>query len=365
MATSAALFADLPYWLSLTFGVPGVGPALTARLILHFGSGEAVFKATPLALKEASIPLAAVEAIGRFKEFDEWKSEVAILQKKSVISVVFTDPIYPKRLKEIPGYPPVLFVWGDIDCLNRGEWLGVVGSRDLTEYGVKSCRELVGPLAAAGLGIISGFALGVDITAHLATLEAGGKTVGVLGGGFGPLSPSSHRRHIPAIIEKGGALISEFPYSMVPIPKFFPRRNRIISGLSRGVLVIEANEKSGAMITARYALDQNRDLFAVPGPIQSDKSRGCNRLIQEGAKLVMEPEDVLKEWKMTAAAKIQIPFDHPDEGSIYQACLNAGLTADEIIEQTGIAAPSVTMFLTKLELNGRLQCMPGRRYRSL
>lgn len=356
--------ADLIYWLALN-RLHGVGLYTLVQLVNHFGGPKEVLKAKEVDLRQVEgIKAPAIRSIKLFKGYNSAEKELKLLEKKSIHILTYLDPLYPPRLKEISQFPPILFVRGKPECLKNGEWLGVVGARNLTEYGEMICRKVVADLVKNGVNIVSGFARGIDITAHLTTIENGGTTVGVLGGGFGYIYPPSHRCYVDKVIDNG-ALITEFSYNTEPEPGSFPRRNRIISGLSRGVLVVEANEKSGALITARYALEQNRDLFAIPGQIFSSRSRGCHQLIQQGAKLVGNAQDILDDWKYMVSAKSIPQFADAELGKIYSACLEEGLTPDEIVDKTGYPAEKVTRLLTRLELEGKIKGFPGRRYRSL
>lgn len=357
--------SDLFYWLALN-RISLVGPASFVKLIDHFGLAEKIFTSgAPALFSVPGIKKSVAEAVLSFRDFDNVEKEYALLVREGTGILTYLDKAYPLRLKQIPSFPPMLFVLGNADCLNEGEWLAVVGSRDATEYGIMACRRIVRELAANGIRIVSGFARGIDITAHETVFECNGVTVGVLGGGFFCVHPAENRRYIKKIAERG-ALVSEFSPSVTPRPEFFPRRNRIISGLGRGVLVVEAGEKSGAMITARYALDHNRDLYTVPGSIFSAKSRGCHKLIREGAFLVNEAVDILNDWQYANSAPKAPAIEDPGENLVYSACLGRDpLTPDEIVEKTGFDASCVTMFLTKLELSGKIKSLPGKRYQSM
>ncbi|MDO8520307.1 MAG: DNA-processing protein DprA [Deltaproteobacteria bacterium] len=276
----------------------------------------------------------------------------------------YQDPSYPPKLKQIVSAPPVLYVWGNPDCLLQGDWLAVVGSRKATDYGRRACREIVTGVAAANIRVVSGLAYGIDITAHEAVLAAGGITVAVLGGGLEKLYPRGHAVQARHIVETGGAIISEFEPDAAPRPEFFPRRNRIISGLSRGVLLVEAAEKSGAMVTANYAAEQNRDLFCVPGPIFSDQSRGTNRLIGEGAKITTSAAAILEEWNYPVPLA-QAVLLKDSEKSVFLLCQGPEpVTADRIVEQTGFDPGQVNVLLTQLSLAGHVKELPGKRYSS-
>lgn len=353
-------------WLALQ-DIPLVGPATQFKLISKFGSPQKIFKATRDELTALGLKTAAVDSLVSYSRFDSAEEELSLLAREGIAILPFNDCRYPHRLRQTVGFPTLLFVRGNADCLKEGDWLGVVGSRQATSYGTPLCRKIVMELVAGGLNIASGFARGIDITAHLAAVEAGGVTAAVLAGGFSNIYPPENRRYIEKILDKG-ALITEFRYHVQSLPEFFPRRNRIISGLSRGVLVVEADEKSGAMITAGYALEQNRDLFALPGGALAPKSKGCHRLIQQGAKLVMEAKDILEEWKypaVMATVEEASPPLAPDEETLHRLCCDPPLTADEIVEKSGFDFSRVGQLLTKLELEGKIASLPGGRYRSI
>ncbi len=343
-----------------------LGPVSFVRLIHHFGSAQKVFEAKPAELE--NIPGVSQQII---KNLD-WaaclskaEGEIRELEKQSIQVLLFNETGYPERLRQIHAFPPLLYIQGNLESFDDRDWLAVVGSRHPTEYGMVSCRRLTSELVQQGIGIVSGFALGIDIAAQLTAVEQGGKTIGVLGSGLKHAGPSANKRYLEKILEKG-ALISEFPYSMEARPEYFPRRNRIISGLSRGVLVVEAGEKSGSLITAAYAVDQNRDLFSVPGPVSSPLSVGCHVLIQQGAKLVGKGEDILSEWRYPARNRVEIfPFADSDEEVLYKKCLEGPRTPDQLVEETGLSVSRVTMFLTKLELMGKIQSLSGRKFQSL
>lgn len=284
-----------------------------------------------------------------------------------------SDPRYPALLKEIADPPPVLYVWG-VSPWNDSPSLAVVGSRRATPYGAEVCERLAAELAVRGLTIVSGLARGIDGIAHRAALDAGGKTVAVLGSGLDVIYPREHRRLAERIV-KSAAVISEFPLTSPPLPGHFPRRNRIISGLCWGTVVIEAAERSGSLITARTAADQNREVFAVPGPIGSPTSGGVHRLIQDGAKLVTETEDVIDElrpelremlspaacgWEDTPGCE---PLDDGEQ-QVLRALVHLGSAdVDHLVVRSKVPANRLTAALVGLELKGAVRSYPGGIYR--
>lgn len=356
---------DLPAWLALN-RIPSIGPVSFVKLVEKFGNPHDVFKASRQELREVEgIRRSQIEAICSFNDFVSVEKEIRQLELEKISVFTYKEPLYPSRLKEISSFPPLIYVKGDLASITGVEWIGVVGSRKATEYGLMACRKVVGDLVANKIVIVSGFARGIDITAHLSAIEQGGQTVAVIGCGLGHVYPSSHRMYVRSIVDHG-VFISEFPYFTEPKSEFFPRRNRLISGLSRGVLVVEASEGSGALITAQYTLDQNRDLFAIPGPISSENTKGGHQLIQQGAKLVTSALDILNDWKYpSVASEGRAVFSNPDEEVLHTLCYGEGMTPDQLVEKTGFNPEKISMLLTKLELLGKIRVLPGRRFSSL
>jgi len=283
------------------------------------------------------------------------------------------DPRYPPQLAAIPGSPPALFVQGDPAALSRPQ-LAIVGSRSATAAGRETAFEFAARLAAAGLVITSGLAVGIDAAAHRGALHARGVTIAVCGTGLDRVYPGEHAA-LADEIAATGAVVSEFPTGTRPLAQHFPRRNRLLSGLARGVLVIEAAARSGSLITARLAGEQGRDVMAMPGSIHNALSRGCHRLIKDGAALVETVEDVLETLGLTVLAthansgaephdRMEIPGGRLDSGAeILLNALGFGPTdLDRLVERTGLAAQSVISKLQLLELEGRVESLAGGRY---
>jgi DNA processing protein len=283
------------------------------------------------------------------------------------------DPRYPPQLAAIPGSPPALFVMGDLAALSRPQ-LAIVGSRSATATGRETAFEFAARLAAAGLVITSGLAVGIDAAAHRGALAAAGTTIAVCGTGLDRVYPCEHAA-LAGEIAANGALVSEFPTGTRPLAHNFPRRNRLLSGLARGVLVIEAAARSGSLITARLAGEQGRDVMAMPGSIHNALARGCHRLIKDGAALVETVEDVLETLGLTVLAtdvnsgaelhdRMEFPGDRLDSGAeILLNALGFGPTdLDRLVERTGLAAQSVISKLQLLELEGRVESLAGGRY---
>ncbi len=294
------------------------------------------------------------------------ENEIEKLASFGVGYITIFDKGYPKLLNEAYDCPAILYIKGNAKILNNLS-LGVVGSRKYTVYGKKLSYKLSKECAESGITIISGLALGVDAFAHQAALDANGKTVGVLGCGLDKIYPVSNFHLGQEIIEKGGAIISEFPLGVPPMKQNFPARNRIIAGLSAGVLVIEAAEKSGALITAYQALEYSREVFALPGDIDSENSIGTNKLIQEGAKLVLSVDDILKELnieKKVSEQKVkEIVPKSADEQIIINLLSQKDCLIDELIKQSNLNIVAVNSTLTMLEMKGLVTNIGGGCYR--
>jgi len=288
--------------------------------------------------------------------------------KQEFRTVLEMDADYPESLRAINDRPPVLYVIGRWPLPKDRFRVGIVGSRLATPYGLEATERLTGDLVDAGVVTVSGLAAGVDAQAHRATLKKKGWTVAILGHGFGYQFPKENAPLFKEIAAEG-TLVTEFEYDTPPLPAYFPQRNRIISGLSQGVLVVEAGEKSGALITARCAAEQGRDVFAVPGSLFSPLSRGCHRLIKEGAKLVETAQDMLVEYVTSGNLSTPSPrYKEPVEGftpfenELIQWLSSAPLSMDELVELSGRRVDRLAEILLSLELKGRIRSLPGQRY---
>jgi DNA processing protein len=342
---------EMKYWVAFS-GVAGIGRVRMSRLKNHFGTLEDAWKAPEGRLRQAGLDSRTVDALLAVRQRLSPDHEIDRIDRMGVQALTCEDPLYPPALKEIHDYPPVLYVRGTLPPAD-GPCLAVVGTRRPTIYGRQVTEEIVTDLAVNGMVIVSGLARGIDSVAHRAALEAGGITLAVLAGGLDTIYPAENARLAQRIVERG-ALVSEHPPGTRPRPENFPLRNRIMSGLSLGVLVIEAGERSGALITANQALEQNREVFAVPGSILSPASRGTNRLIQEGAGLVSGYEDVLKELNLTPSprqAEIEglSPLDEV-ETTIVGLLSSEPNHIDEICHRSGLTMPQVGSTLAILEL---------------
>lgn len=355
------------YWIGLK-AVAGIGNVTFRRLLECFETPQAALAATPAELaavkgvSPAVVKAVKGEAWQRFAE-----EECLRLTASSAKLIKFTSTDYPKSLFEIPDPPPFLYVRGEL--LFNGPAIAIVGSRRATSYGILTTTRLAEGLARHGISVVSGMARGIDTAAHKGALQAGGRTIGVLGCGIDKVYPPENRMLFGEMAAKG-CLISEFPLGTLPLAENFPRRNRIISGLSKGVLVVEAAENSGSLITAQYALEHGRDVFAVPGNISFATSRGGNRLIKQGAKLVDCLEDILEELggrlaAPTAATGLPLKpnFDlTAREAAIYEQLARSPLHIDALIAQTELTAGEVSSMLLHLELKGAIVSMPGKYY---
>jgi DNA processing protein len=369
---------QLRAWLTLV-QAPGVGPRLIARLLGRFDDVEAALEADARTLRGLGIPAAAIDALRRPDEA-ALDTLLAWGQQEGTAILTRDDPAYPPHLAQIPDAPGVLYVRGDPSVLSDPQ-LAIVGSRNPTPQGSETTRGLAGFLAGCGLTITSGLALGVDGAAHRGALEAG-RTIAVLGTGLDRVYPAAHR-DLARRIAEAGALVSELPPDSPARAEHFPRRNRIISGLSLGTLVTEAALGSGSLITARLALEQGREVFAVPGSIHNPLARGCHALIRDGARLVETGQDILEELAPAleaalAAAGRGMPVGKgpvqtsdgmpagPEPDADHQRLLAAmghdPVAVDDLIRRTGLPADSVASMLLLLELQGRVSSYAGGRY---
>jgi len=356
------------YWIGLK-AVPGVGNVAFRRLLESFDTPEAVLRASPASLAGIrGITPAIIAGInnGEWRRFAE--EECRRLETSAARLVMYISSDYPKSLFEIPDPPPFLYVKGKLHSSELS--IAIVGSRRATSYGLMTTGRLAADLASHGVCVVSGMARGVDTAAHRGALQAGGRSVGVLGCGVDKVYPPENRQLFEEMASKG-CLVSEFPLGTLPLAENFPRRNRIISGLSCGVLVVEAAEKSGSLITAQYALEHGRDVYAVPGNISFATSRGCNRLIKQGAKLVDCVEDILEELPNGALCRADAPLFQPaprsfaltpKEAAIYELLARSPLHIDDIISQTELTAGEVSSMLLHLELKGAVTPLPGTHY---
>ena len=344
---------ELKYWVAFS-GIPGVGRVRIAQLKDHFGSLQDAWNAPDGKLKQAGLDSRSADALVTLRPRISVDDEMERLERHGVDALICEGPAYPSRLKEIYDYPPVLYVRGKLPADDE-PCLAIVGTRRPTVYGRQVTEEIVADLARSSITIISGLARGIDSVAHRTALDAGGKTVAVFGSGLDIVYPGENAKLAQAIAEHG-ALVSEYPLGVKPKAENFPLRNRIMSGLSLGVLVVEAGERSGALITAQQAMEQNREVFAVPGSILSPVSQGTNRLIQEGAKLVRNHTDILEELNLTivvqqAEIKEFSPANEVESAILKQLGPEPN-HIDEICRRSGLTMSEVSSTLAMLELKG-------------
>jgi len=354
---------DTKFWISLV-RFPKFGPVRIKKLAAAFHSMEAAFSSSRDELIAAGIEPKIADQFIFERASIHPDEEAAKLVTHNVTAVTFQDDAYPPDLKTIFDPPPVLFVRGVLPNPKRVH-LAVVGTRKPTQYGLQVTKEFVGPIAKSGVVIVSGLAYGIDAAAHEATLEVGGTTVAILGGGLDDdnVYPSQHRALANRIVAGGGAVISEFPVGTHPMPQNFPFRNRIIAGMTRGTLVTEALIKSGSLITARGAIEIGRDVFAVPGSIHAPMSEGPNNLIKTGSFPVTTPEDVLSRLGMVVReTKPDYVPGSAEERTVYDALTREPLHVDEITVATGMEPRTVTSTLTLMELKGSARHLGGLYY---
>ncbi len=379
---------DLTAWLTLAL-TPGLGPRRIAKLLAAFGSAEAACAAPTSALRSLGLSEPMLAAL-RAPDAAAISASLRWAEQAEAHILTLADPAYPPRLAELSSAPPLLFVRGDLALLCEPQ-LAIVGSRNPTAGGVQTTRAFAAHLAGLGLVITSGMALGVDAAAHLGALETG-RTIAVLGTGPDRVYPAAHRE-LAHRIGSEGALVSEFLPGVGPQASHFPRRNRIISGLSLGTLVTEAAPRSGSLITARYAAEQGREVFAIPGSIHSPLARGCHALIREGAKLIDSVDQLLEELApqlqsylaqpaesadsrpsrppakagqsshRSSATPTATPADlDPDYARLLESMGQDPVAPDELVARTGFSAQAVSSMLLLLELQGHVSCLAGGRY---
>jgi len=361
------------YWIALK-SIAGVGNITFPALVNKFGSLPAIFAAPVSKLSEIlGISKNIATAITGFNDWGKVKAELELLDKNEIKIITYQDELYPAKLMNIYDRPPFLYVRGNLnkDDIN----IAVVGSRLASTYGKYTTEKISRELALKGLTIVSGMARGIDSTAHRGALTAHGRTIAVLGSGLDVIYPPENKKLFAEIIENG-AVISEFPLGTPPRSANFPTRNRIISGMSYGVVIVEAGEKSGSLITARLALEQGREVFAVPGSIDSAGSRGTNKLIKQGAKLIENTDDILEEifpqFERTIVLKPS-PVSNSEvieaksseilsdvDQKIVDLVSGGRVHIDDLISSTGLSSASILSSLTTLELKEIIKQYPGK-----
>ncbi len=348
-----------------------IGSARLKKLLDYFGKPENILKAPCEELMGVSgIGKEIARKVTSLKEKDI-DEEFDLVRKYNLKIITLDDAEYPENLRHIPDPPIVLYVKGALEAEDKFS-IGIVGSRRASFYGLSCAEKFAGDLANCGMTIVSGLARGIDTSSHRGALKAGGRTIAVIGSGFKHLYPAENKE-LAEEISRSGAVISEFPMDAKPLPQNFPCRNRIISGLSLGVLVVEAARNSGALITADCALEQGRDVFALPGKIDSGNSFGTNGLIKQGAKLVSCAEDIIEEFSMpiiTNPNKREIKDAileskvclSGNESLLYNLISEQPVLLDEIIEKSGFAIPEISGILLNLQLRRLIRQIPGKQF---
>lgn len=362
-------------WLMLR-AISGVGDAILLKLVQAFGSPDAVLSAPQMALEEVGCRVPLVEAIQRGPDsaaVERLDRELAELRDRQIRVLTYLDPEYPAPLKTIPDPPPLLYLQGTLLESDR-QAVAIVGTRKVSAAGRVLAEELACELARMGFTIVSGLARGVDAAAHRGALAGQGRTLAVMGCGLDRTYPADHRQ-LRTAIERQGAVLSELPLGSAPHSYHFPRRNRIISGLSLGVVVTEATVESGSLITARLAGEQGREVFAVPGFVKAENSRGPNSLLKDGARLVESAQDILDEllpqldatFRERLGARAGVDRQPAarlgtDEALVYDALSVLPQSVDDVIRRSGLPAAQVAALLLSLELKNCIRQLPGNEY---
>ena len=351
------------YWLGFNL-VKGIGSVRLQGLLSFFGNLEIAWQAPPEAFTEAGLSSKVIENLVRVRGEVDLEAELERILSRNIQVLTWESNEYPRRLKEIHQPPPVIYVRGNLTL--EDEWaVAIVGTRRVTAYGRQMTEELAGYLAGNGITVISGLARGVDGLAHKSALSAGGRTIAVLGSGVDRIYPPEHR-NLAEEMCANGAVISDYAPGTPPDGVNFPPRNRIISGLSLAVVVVEAGKKSGALITAQFAAEQGRDVFAVPGNVHAPQSIGTNQLIQDGARPLLQPRDVLEALNLQQiqeyrAARHVIPSDAVEAKLIEILCAEP-VHVDELSREAGYSIQQVSAALTMLELKGVVRQVGGMQY---
>jgi len=368
-------------WIALNM-TPGVGPRAATRLLERFGSPDAVFNARRPELESLRLKPETVDSIIKCEFRERATAEFERVKQIGGDVLILDDGSYPALLREIDDPPIVLYVLGDWQACVEQPGVGVIGSRMCSTYGENSAEMLARDLASRGITVISGLARGIDTSAHKGAISGRGRTIAVIGTGIDAVYPRENTRLVREILDAGGAVVSQFPLGTPPIKENFPYRNRIISGLSHGVLIVEASERSGSLITARLAMEQNREVMAVPGNITSGNSFGTNYLIKSGAKLVQQWQDVVSELPSEISAAILppriekekaedavrqpelIPADMSSNEQIVWGLLSADepVHIDILLESSGLSYGDLNTVLVSLDIRDLIRVLPGKHY---
>ncbi|MBV9215062.1 MAG: DNA-protecting protein DprA [Acidobacteria bacterium] len=368
-------------WISLNM-TPGVGPRAATKLLERFGSADAVFHARRHELEQLRLKPETIESILKNEFSDKAAHELDEVKRLGGDVLILDDGSYPLLLREIDDPPPVLYVKGDWQACFDQPCVGVIGSRMCSTYGENASEMLSRDLASRGLTVVSGLARGIDAAAHRGAIHGKGRTVAVMGTGIDNVYPRENNGLVREILAKGGCLVTQFPLGTPPLKDNFPYRNRIISGLSHGVLIVEASERSGSLITARLASEQNREVMAVPGNITSGNSFGTNYLIKSGAKLVQQWQDVVAELPSQIAASIlppKVEEERPENQAGQPDLAPADLTDNErtvwsllkpdeathidiLLEASGLSFGDLNAALVSLDIRDLIRVLPGKNY---
>jgi DNA processing protein len=367
---------DCVYWLRM-HEIQGLGRQTTYQLLKAFGSAEAIFAASHANLRKV-VSDDIANQIKAETVSDQIKITLEWLAEPNNHLITLADEDYPRLLLEIPDPPPILFAKGQLSCLQQPS-IAIVGSRNPTAQGEKNAHDFAMLLAEFGFTIVSGLAIGIDAAAHRGALASNGKTIAVVGTGLDIVYPAKHRELAHEII-KQGLLISEFSLGTPSLPQNFVQRNRVISGLSMGCLVVEASLQSGSLITAKFATEQDRDVFAIPGSIHSPQSKGCHQLIKQGAKLVDAVQDIVHELKSEhfvslAAMPLKKNFipakntspeeiPHADKALLDLMSFEP-VTVEYLLQHSGLTSDTLSSILISLELDNKIASMPGGRYQRI
>jgi DNA processing protein len=362
-------------WLALRL-TPGLGARLAAKLLRHFGSPEEIFRASLTELEACQLPVAAAQATFSKAAFRDAEKELAQVRKAGCHLIHWEESEYPKRLLEIYDPPPLLYVRGNEQVLNRYT-ISIVGTRRPTPYGNQIAERLARDLAEHGLIVASGLARGIDSSAHRGACAASrGGTIGVLGSGIDVVYPKENRKLFEEV-EKRGAIITEFPMGTYPAPENFPVRNRMVAGMALGVIVVQGAQYSGSLITSRLAMEFGREVYGVPGNITEPVSFAPNQLIKQGAKLVVSWEDVVEELPTEIRAEL-FPVEatsQEERASLFEANLSPiekrlfdlirieePIHVDELVETTGLSSSETLAALCEMEMRGIIRQMPGKQF---
>jgi len=368
-------------WISLNM-TPGVGPRKATQLLERFGSAENVFSALRSELEGLRLKPETIQSILKKEFHDKAEQELENVKKLGGDVIILDDGSYPRLLREIADPPITLYVKGNWQECFEAPCVGIVGSRLCSTYGKNSAEMLSRDLAENGVCIVSGFARGIDSSAHRGAIDGKGKTIAVFGTGIDKVYPKENGKLVDEILDSGGAIVSQFPLETPPLRQNFPYRNRIISGLSHGVLIVEASERSGSLITARLAMEQNREVLAIPGNITSKKSFGTNYLIKSGAKLVQQWQDVVSEFpseiaaellppkvdeknsKKNSAPKAKAPKGLSDiEKQVYKLLMpDEHMHIDLLLEKSGLSFGKLNSALVSMDLKDLILSLPGNNY---